>query len=263
MSGLPTERDPFQDAIRDLLPMDATEALRRIRALVQTEPDWPAVQSVGVNSPETLKWLGELHALLSSMKLTGELVALKVASGMLVRYPGLSTSAADVRALLYRVLAEAELKAPASEQGTFIAAGNELDAYAAVSKVLASAKSTVLVVDPYMDGKALTDFLPSSAEGVFISILSDQATLKPTLGPAAERWTDQFGDARPLQVRLAPARTLHDRLILVDGDKIWSLSQSLKDFANRAHGSILKVDPETAALKIAAYMDIWDSATAL
>jgi hypothetical protein len=157
-------------------------------------------------------------------------------------------------------LAAAEVEAPASEQGAFFAAGNEFDAYTAISKVLGSARERLLVVDPYMDGKAVADFLTSASEGVAIRVLADEASVKQTLAPAAQKWEGQFGGRRPLEVRLAHARTLHDRLIVADESEVWSLTQSLKDFANRAHGSILKVDAETATLKISAYLDLWNNA---
>jgi hypothetical protein len=242
--------------------MDPTEAFRRLQALVQTQPDLRAVRDDNSCPPETLRWLGELGAVVDGMKRSSDAVHLKVGVGRLLQSTG--TDGSDqIRAVLYSALGAAELAAPASEHGAFIAAGNELDAYAAISKVLASAKSDLLVVDAYMDGKAVTDFMPSAAEGVMLRILADEASLKPTLAPAAERWKNQFEGARPLEVRLAPARSLHDRLVLVDGAEAWSLTQSLKDFAQRAHGSILKTDAEIAAAKVAAYSDLWERARPL
>jgi hypothetical protein len=131
--------------------MDPTEALRRLQALVQSEPDFRAVRDDDSCPPETLKWLGELGAVVDGMKRTGDAVPLKLGIGRLLQSKG--TDGADqIRAALYSALGAAELAAPASEQGAFIAAGNELDAYAAISKVLASAKADLLVVDAYMDG---------------------------------------------------------------------------------------------------------------
>jgi hypothetical protein len=259
MSTTPTKADYLEEALRGFAPMDATEALRRLQVLVQSEPNFRAIQEDHSCPPETLKWLGQLHAIVRAMKLAGDEVALNVASGMLVRSKGQS-GGGEIRTVLYRALATAELAAPASEQGAFIAAGNELDAYAAISKLLAAARHDLLVVDPYMDGKALTDFLPSAAEGVRLRVLTDEATVKETLAPAADKWKAQFEAKRPLEVRLAPGRSLHDRLIMIDEGEVWSLSQSLKDFANRAHGSILKTDAETAALKIGAYDRLWNDA---
>jgi hypothetical protein len=245
--------------MRDFTPMDPTEALRRLQVLVQSEPDLRVIRDDNSYPAETLKWLGELDAVIGAMKLTAEKVALKFGSGQLVKSGGRS-GAEEVRAVLYKALAAAEFNAPASEQGAFIAAGNELDAYAAISKVLASAKRDLLVVDPYLDGKALTDFMPSAVEGVALRVMVDEASVKPTLAPATEKWKAQFDSARPLEVRVVPARSLHDRLILVDESEAWSLTQSLKDFAGRAPGSILKADPEIGGRKIAAYGELWNAA---
>jgi hypothetical protein len=64
---------------------------------------------------------------------------------------------------------------------------------------------------------------------------------------------------QPLEVRFAPARTLHDRAFLVDGERAWTVTQSLKDLAKRSPAEIVRAD-DTAALKIAAYEQIWSSA---
>lgn len=259
---LPATTDPYAEALRGLLPIDHTEALRRLQVIVQSEPNLRAIQEDHSCPPETLKWIGQLHAVVVSMKIGTDGVILKLASDRLLRSRG-KEGAEEIRAVMYRALAAAELAAPASEQGAFIAAGNELDAYAAISKVLASATTDLLIIDPYMDGKALTDFMPGAAEGVTLRILADEASAKATLAPTAEKWRTQFGIRRPLEVRLAPPRSLHDRLIVVDESEAWSLTQSFKDFANRAHGSVLKADSETAVLKIAAYLQSWNTARGL
>jgi hypothetical protein len=100
-------------------------------------------------------------------------------------------------------------------------------------------------------------------EGVMVRILSDAGTVKPSLKPAAESWAKQYNGGRPLEVRLAIAKSLHDRLIAVDDAQAWTLTQSLKDFAARSPATIVKVDAETAALKIGAYAAIWQNSTPL
>jgi hypothetical protein len=55
---------------------------------------------------------------------------------------------------------------------------------------------------------------------------------------------------------------LHDRLIIVDGAQVWVLTQSLNAFVVRSPATIVRVDGETAALKIKA-KDIWDKAKPL
>ncbi len=118
----------------------------------------------------------------------------------------------------------------------------------------------MLIVDPYLDEAVLTEFGGAIPLGVTLRLLSDHANHKPTLSPAAARWVAaQYGVQRPLAVRLAPEKALHDRVILIDGTNDWLLTQSLKDFAKRSPAEIVRAD-DTAALKIAAYEAIWAAA---
>src|SRR4029077_2641824 len=114
------------------------------------------------------------------------------------------------------------------------------------------AKHEVLIVDPYMDEKALIDFAPLAPEGIAIRLLADEKDHKPTLHPAQERWVQQYGKSRPLEVRLALPRVLHDRLAIVDEAETWVLTQSLNALAARSPAAVVRVDPETSGLKVAA-----------
>jgi len=113
--------------------------------------------------------------------------------------------------VLHRALARAENRMPAGARGGFIAAGSPFDALASVGKVLSTATSDTLIVDPYADERLLTDYALLAPESIGLRILTDKAAHKPALKPAAERWTQQHGTKRPLQVRLAASKTLHDR----------------------------------------------------
>jgi hypothetical protein len=161
--------------------------------------------------------------------------------------------------VLYKVLASAELASPPGAQGAFIPVGNSFDAYAAVAKVMSSAKHDVFVVDPYMDDTVLIDFGGTLADSVTLRLLTDQATAKPSLAPAAARWKAQYS-SRPLEVRLASPKALHDRAIFIDGMEAWTVTQSLKDLAKRSPAEIVRAD-EIASLKIASYEEIWSKAT--
>lgn len=240
-------------------PMDASEALARLRALTLTLPTFTDLDDNEDTPAEVIKWVGDLEAVITAMKRTSDGMEIRLALKQLMASEG-RTGAETIRAVLYRAIAAAELEAPASAQGAFIASGDKLDAFAAISKVIASGESNVMLVDPYMDGTSLTDFMTAADEGVTVRVMSDASSVKPTLQPAASKWREQFGAARPLEVKLSPKRTLHDRLLLIDGKEAWSLTQSLKDFAARSPGSLLKANPEAAELKIAAYEQLWDQA---
>lgn len=204
------------------------------------------------------QWLGRATALVSESGNLADSVAVNVAANHLTGALR-ETNAQTIAAIVHRALAIAEMKAPAGAKGAFIAAGSAFDAFSAVGKVLARARGDILIVDPYADGKALTDFAVQASEGISIRILAGESEHKATLNPAAQNWTRQFAGSRPLEVRLAPPKTLHDRLIILDEKEAWSLTQSLNAFATRSPATIVRVDEEIAAMKVAAYQPIWQA----
>lgn len=233
----------------------------RLGRLTETMPqlnEWP--------TEATHRWLGQLDALLVGDDDQANLVGLRANTSKLIgaRTPmDRGHAAQEITFILHRALAAAELRAPVSLSGSFIPAGSALDGMAVIGKVLQTAKRDVLIIDPYMDEKALMDFAPLAAEGVAIRLLADGQDHKPTLRPAQQRFGTQYGARRPLQVRLAAPKVLHDRLIVVDDKDTYVLTQSLNAFAARSPAAVVRVDGETSALKINAYAAIWAAATPL
>jgi hypothetical protein len=195
------------------MPIDPESLYMQLGRLVETMPD--------LNKPKLSdadhQWLGKLDALLMAGRDPMNIAALRTKVDWLGGEATFRAKAAqEIAMVLHRALAAAELNAPVAVSGAFIPAGNAFDAMAAVGKVLSTGNQSALIVDPYMDEKALTDFAPLAKEGVAIRLLADQRGHKPTLRPAQSRWATQWGGRRPLEVRLAPAGKLHDRLIIVD-----------------------------------------------
>jgi hypothetical protein len=223
-----------------------------------------------MDHPEVMLWLGRAFALVAAtgdgaaarrVKRLHKLLRTRISPDPLKRnHELISLNVMELMDILYRALAVAELNAPSAVQGAFIPAGSPFDAMAAMGKVLGTAKTDVLIVDPYMDEKALTDFAGLTLAGVSTRLLADEANHKATLKPAISRWVAQYGASRPLETRLTPPRTLHDRLLVIDGTHAWILTQSLNAFASRSPASIVRADDETAGLKIATYESIWQAA---
>lgn len=225
--------------------------------LGQLVAEMPDLQIAPI-TPDVNQWLGRAAALVSETGNIADSIAVNVAANNLTGVLR-ETNAQTIAAIVHRALAIAEMKAPAGAKGAFIAAGSSFDAFSAVGKVLARARGDILIVDPYADGKALTDFAVQASEGISIRILAGESEHKATLNPAAQNWAKQFAASRPLEVRLAPAKTLHDRLIILDEKEAWSLTQSLNAFATRSPATIVRVDEEIAAMKVAAYQPLWQS----
>jgi len=228
----------------------------RLRNLIATMPDLGEQGYEGALPSETQVWLGRAHAVLNAAKMTVEAIQFEMQSSNL---SGASAfrAAQEISSIPYRALAWAEMRAPIEDQGAFIPVGNTLDTLASIGRILSGATKDVLIIDPYLDEKVITEFAVFAAGGAHVRLLADERSVKPTLAPAHRAWTKQYGTGRPLVVRLAAPGSLHDRAIIVDRSTAWSLTQSLKDFAARSPATITRIDAETAGLKIAAYEAIW------
>lgn len=243
--------------------MDHAAIYQQLGALMAGAPDLRSVDNNTQIPSSTLAWLGRVSAIAEMLNDTLDVMELRLASESLVRMQGAAGSPARVMLVLNRMLAKAELKAPAVAAGSFISAGAGFDAMATLTKILSRVKSRVLLVDPYMDQTAFTHFAVFVPEGCSIGLLGDEKTLKPGLKPAADAWIKQYGSARPVEVRAAPARSLHDRLILVDDDQAWLLTQSIAHFADRSPATIQRSDADVTTMKFAAYLEIWQAGTVI
>lgn len=222
--------------------------------------DMPRPAELG--KPSSSKWIGSVLAIVEATESSVmELVNLRTYFDHVNRNGGSDASSNLIAQNIDTVLAKLELKLPAETQGAFIPAGGVFDGYTAVSRAAARAKKHVFFIDPYGDDQLISAFVPLAPEGLPVFVLSDEQYAKPSLKPAAERWMAQWGVKRPLEVRLAPHRSLHDRLLVVDSDTAWVVGQSFKDLAKRAHSALVRMDPESGALKINAHIEMWKTAT--
>ncbi len=234
-----------------------------IRHLIETMPDLENIEL----TPETYGWLGRLTAIIKESQGLGNEIILGRAIGKLTQYAQhhndqfgfCEDSARKIKTILYTALSVAELRAPASVQESFIPAGADFDALAAISKVFGKAKAEILIVDPYLNEKIFTDFMLAIPEGVTARLLASEINHKKgILQPAFSRWVKQYSSTRPTELRVVSDKGLHDRLVIIDSTEVWLLSQSFNAFAERASASIVRSqDPE---LKIEAYNDIWNNA---
>jgi hypothetical protein len=229
----------------------------RLGQLVESMPEF---EGRGPLPSEVYEWLGRAQPLIGLTEIaSADAIIFTSAANNLGDVSLRPSYAGIIKATIYRALARAELNAPASTRGAFLPIDRPLDAFAAVGKVLSSAKTYVRIVDRYLDENAFTEFAVLAAEEVEVQLLAGRGE-KPGVKPAAARFIQQFGVKRPLAVRLSPPLLLHDRLIDVDGAEAWILTQSLNALATRSPATLSKAPPEISAPKIAAYTELWNNA---
>lgn len=235
-----------------------TEAIYlRLGSLIADIPDLKSDDP----TPDTHRWIAQVLALIEVSNLVDTMsIGWFKAASQHLQGPLSDANASTILAIAHQALAKAELRAPAELQGAFIAAGHTFDAFAAVGKALGAATDDVFIVDPYADAKVLTDYAVLAPDNVSVRVLAEAMHSK-SLKPASEHWRQQM--KQPLEVRLGPPRSLHDRLILIDGATAFVLGQSFTDLAKRAHTSLVRMPPDASSLKIAAYELMWSSAPSL
>lgn len=208
---------------------------------------------------EALRWVGRLVAVLREEGQDFDAISI---TGIESKFGTVLADGAkaSIEATLYRALARHEIRYPNGAAGAYVAVGNSFDAISALASIFKSIGKSALIVDAYMDETMLTEFAPLIPEGVQIALLTDEGGVRPGLEPAARAWVKQYGEKRPLSLRITPKRVLHDRLILGGDRSVWLLTQSFKDFAARSPAAIQKLDAELAEAKYHAYGDIWIAA---
>lgn len=246
-----------------IMPISAEALYAQIGQLITDMPD---LRNNGWNTPAGQRWLGRAIAMVEESGNTLDAIAFKLATqGLSASTYSLGNDAAfqKMTSILYHTLAVAELRAPAIAQNGFIPVGEPFTALAAVAGVISEASESILFVDPYADSNLLTDFAVQASEPIPVHVLTDSHSSKPGFAPAARAWVLQYGSRRPLIARLTSPKTLHDRLIIVDDRTVWSLGQSFNALATRSPTALVRLNEETALLKIQAYDQIWSSATQL
>jgi hypothetical protein len=232
------------------------------RQLEQLIAQMPALESPV--SREAKQWLRIVYGLVLSGGHTMQAAAFSMKANLLGSHvPDVGAKARHkLLPILSSVLAMEKVRANAF-QGNFVSASSPFDARAAFSKVLPTANQDIMVIDPYLDEKVLTDFATLVLENVRVRLLAGEEQHKTALKPAAARWASQFPSVRPLEVRWAPQGLVHDRLIAIDGSETWSLTQSFNSFAARTPASIQRIEPKVAAVKVKAYENIWAASETL
>ena len=230
------------------------------RQLGQIVADMPDLATAMPLTTDELKWLARAVTLAENVLELPDRLRLSSATNFLTGYSRPS-SAQSIAILMHKALARAEANAPISAKGGFIPINEPFTALSEFGKIVGLAVTDVLIIDPYMDAKVVTDFATLVNEHVSIRLLFDSHSTKPeALLPAVRRWTAQHSVNRPLAVRQTSPRELHDRFIFVDGKDVWSMTQSLKDFAKRSPASFIRIEGDMVETKIEFYESVWRDA---
>jgi hypothetical protein len=235
--------------------MDDALLLAELEAQARTAPSFS--QSYAPPSTATRQWLGQTHALLARYD-EDEARAFQVASDNL-GIAGLphDMAVSKVHNILHRAVADLRWKLM-GKPGAVVGPGAAYDFYKALRDTLQSAASSLFIIDPYMDDEVF-DYLSGVSPGVAVRLLTmhKPAPVKAAMPKFLLQYPMQMG------ARQAPPKSLHDRVVFVDGTSCFVLGQSIKDAAKKSTTYLAPLSGDLVADKLAAYEAVWTSATVI
>jgi len=123
--------------------------------------------------------------------------------------------------LLFNAMEKRELT---PKQGIFFN-GQVFDAWVLISDLIKSAKSSLILIDNYVDETVLSLFAKKQA-GVSVDIYTK--TISRELKEDAERFNAQYGS-----LTLYSFEAAHDRFLVIDKNEVYHIGASLKDLGKK------------------------------
>jgi hypothetical protein len=145
-------------------------------------------------------------------------------SGLLQRMDGIERKQLETDQKFEKVLKALESKNAIPNQGVFFD-GQVFDAYELASKIIRSARKSIVLIDNYIDESTLTH-LSKKTKAVKVLLLTKTMSNKLTLD--IKKANEQYGN---FEVRVFASS--HDRFIIIDNSDVYHLGASLKDLGKK------------------------------
>ena len=144
--------------------------------------------------------------------------------GLLQRMEGIERKQIETDQKFEQVFKALESKNAIPNQGVFFD-GQVFDAYELASKIIRSAKKSIVLIDNYIDESTLTH-LSKKTKVVKVLLLTKTMSNKLTLD--VKKANEQYGN---FEIRVFV--NSHDRFIIIDNSDVYHLGASLKDLGKK------------------------------
>jgi len=145
-------------------------------------------------------------------------------SGLLQRIEGVERKLSDTDQKFEQVFKALENRDNIPSQGVFFE-GQVFDAYELASKIIRSARKSIVLIDNYMDDSTLTQ-LSKKQKGVNVLLLSK--TESKTMELDVKKVNEQYGG-----FTFKTFTKSHDRFLIIDKTEVYHLGASLKDLGKK------------------------------
>jgi len=144
--------------------------------------------------------------------------------GLLQRMDGIERKQLETDKKFEQVFKALESKNIIPNQGIFFE-GQVFDAYELASKIIRSAKKSIVLIDNYIDESTLTH-LSKKTKAVKVLILTKTMSNQLTLD--VKKANEQYGN-----FEIREFASSHDRFIIIDNSDVYHLGASLKDLGKK------------------------------
>ncbi|MCG2829777.1 MAG: DUF2321 domain-containing protein [Desulfobacteraceae bacterium] len=138
----------------------------------------------------------------------------------------------------------------------FFPKGTTHDAYVEIKNILQKAKSSLDIIDPYVDNTIFQMIATIPCSNLEVRILS--FNLPPDLSLEAKKFISQHPN---VSIEVRTTKEFHDRFIIIDGSSFYHIGASIKDAGNKAFmiNEVEDKDNKTALLQ--QQKNSWTKAT--
>lgn len=218
----------------------------------------PGARDFSVNPDKCIPWLGRASAAMNQWDAARSMVHFEPE---VRRYAQLQANADRVnftpfRQSLLMLLHQAEGDLRLRTTGPLsvgVAAGRVFEYFDELRKLIESAKSDLLIVDPYLDAEFVSRYLAFVSDGTSVRMLARERV--STLKPAVAAFVAQAG----LSVEVRTVGGFHDRYLFVDEQACYQSGASFKDGAKKTPTVLVQITDAFAGVK-ATYEQLWASA---
>lgn len=233
--------------------MDNEDLLAEIEDLMRNIPDR---SSIWEDTTENHSWFGRLAAVIEAwnfpktVAMSGYLHSFHTGN----EYVG-EKALRQIMTLMHQCRSDLRMKTfgptnIAIEKGMVFCYFDE------VRKIIETAKTDILFIDPYLDAEFVSRYLGNVQNGVKIRLLAREKIR--TLVPAAESFSKQT--SIPIEIRTS--KYFHDRYVIVDGKACYQSGASFKDGAKKTPTTLTEITDAFPAVK-STYEDMWKNANVI
>lgn len=229
--------------------MKDEELLAELEEIIRT---MPPLDTLHTDTDHNLAWLGRLTAF---QRLWDQVDILQLKWAIEELHSGYSAKINSAKRKIRMLLAQAENALRLKTIGPVnIAIGQGLvfQYFDELRKIIETAKSDLLFIDPYLEADFVSRYLPHVTAGVSIRLLTSQKLA--ALTPAVELFEKESG----AKIQIRSTKELHDRHVIIDGSKCYSSGASFKDGAKTASTTLTQITDAFAAVQ-KTYEDLWTS----